>query len=44
MAGVTGLGVILAGAGTMTVLSIWVLYRNLFRSPSRDSDYALYSF
>jgi anti-sigma factor RsiW len=43
-AGVTGLGAILAGAGTMTVLSIWVLYRNLFRSPSRESDYALFSF
>ena len=43
-AGVTGLGAILAGTGTMTVLSTWVLYRNLFRSPSRESDYALYSF
>lgn len=43
-AGVTGLGAILAGAGTMTVVSTWVLYRNLFRSPSRESDYALYSF
>lgn len=43
-AGVTGLGAMFAGAGTMTVLSIWVLYRNLFRSPSRESDYALYSF
>lgn len=43
-AGVTGLGAILAGAGTMTALSTWVLYRNLFRSPSRESDYALYSF
>lgn len=43
-AGVTGLGVIFAGTGTMTVLSSWVLYRNLFRSPSRESDYALYSF
>ena len=42
--GMTGLGAILAGAGAMTVLSAWVLYRNLFRSPSRQSDYALYSF
>jgi hypothetical protein len=42
-AGVTGLGAILAGAGSLTVLSTWVLYRNLFRSPSRESDYALYS-
>jgi hypothetical protein len=43
-AGVTGLGVILAGSGSLTVLSSWVLYRNLFRSPSRESDYALHSF
>lgn len=42
--GVTGLGAILAGAGASTVLSAWVLYRNLFRPPSRQSDYALYSF
>ncbi|MBR9990422.1 MAG: zf-HC2 domain-containing protein [Gemmatimonadetes bacterium] len=42
-AGVTGLGAMLAGAGSLTVLSTWVLYRNLFRSPSRESDYALYS-
>jgi hypothetical protein len=42
--GMTGLGAILAGAGATTVLSAWVLYRNLFRSPSRQSDYALYSF
>jgi anti-sigma factor RsiW len=43
-AGVTGLGAILAGAGAMTVLSTWVLYRNLFRSPPRESDYAVFSF
>jgi anti-sigma factor RsiW len=43
-AGVTGLGAILAGVGTLTVLSTWVLYRNLFRSPPRQSDYALFSF
>lgn len=43
-AGVTGLGAILAGTGTMTVLSTWVLYRNLFRSTSRESNYALHSF
>ena len=41
--GVTGLSVILAGAGASTVLSTWVLYRNLFRSRSRESDYALFS-
>lgn len=42
--GMTGLGVLLGTAGAATVLSIWVLYRNLFRSSSRESDYALYSF
>jgi hypothetical protein len=43
-AGITGLGAILAGGGALTVLSTWILYRNLVRSPSRDSHYALYSF
>ena len=41
--GVTGLSVILAGAGASTVLSSWVLYRNLLRSRSRESDYELFS-
>ncbi|HEX6134947.1 MAG TPA: zf-HC2 domain-containing protein [Longimicrobiales bacterium] len=43
-AGVTGVGAVLGVLGTATLLSIWVLYRNLFRSPSRESDYALFSF
>jgi hypothetical protein len=43
-AGITGLGAILAGGGALTVLSTWILYRNLVRSPSRESHYALYSF
>jgi anti-sigma factor RsiW len=43
-AGVTGIGAIIASAGAATMLSIWVLYRNLFRTPRRESDYALYSF
>lgn len=43
-AGMSGLGAVIAGAGAATMLSIWVLYRNLFRSPSRESDYALFSF
>lgn len=42
-AGMTGVGALLAGAGAITVLSIWVLYRNVFRTPSRDSDYALFT-
>lgn len=28
----------------MTVLSAWVLYQNLFRNPTRGSDYVSYSF
>jgi hypothetical protein len=28
----------------LTVLSAWVLYQNLFRTPARRSDYASYSF
>lgn len=42
-AGMSGLGAMIGGAGIATMLSIWVLYRNLFRSPSRESDYALFS-
>jgi hypothetical protein len=42
--GITGLGVIIAMAGVATMLSIWVLYRNLFRTPTRESNYASYSF
>jgi hypothetical protein len=43
-AGVTGLGVVLAMAAVATMLSIWVLYRYLFRTPTRESHYASYSF
>jgi hypothetical protein len=44
-AGSTGVGLIAAAAALTTVLSIWVLYRNLFRTPSRNSNrYALFSF
>lgn len=43
-AGVTGIGVLLAAAGITTVVSAWVLYRNLFRTPTRESNYAAYSF
>jgi hypothetical protein len=44
-AGTSGVGVggiALAAVGA-TTLSIWVLYRNLFRSPSKDSNYALFT-
>jgi anti-sigma factor RsiW len=43
-AGLTGVGLVLAAAGTATALSAWVLYRNLFRTPARDTTYASYSF
>jgi Putative zinc-finger len=45
VAGTGGLGLIAAAAALTTVLSVWVLYRNLVRTPSRNSnDYALFSF
>lgn len=43
-AGITGLGTLAAVAGMTTMLSIWILYRNLFRTPTRETDYATYSF
>jgi hypothetical protein len=43
-AGITGIGALMAAAGALTMGSIWVLYRNLFRTPPRQSNYALYSF
>jgi anti-sigma factor RsiW len=43
-AGTAGLGAVAATAAITTMLSIWVLYRNLFRTPSRNSNYALFSF
>jgi hypothetical protein len=39
-AGVTGVGVVFAVACLTTVLSTWVLYRNLFRTPTRETHYA----
>lgn len=43
-AGVSGLGIIVAAAGATTILSVWILYRNLFRTPARESHYVSYSF
>jgi anti-sigma factor RsiW len=43
-AGFTGVGVLLAAAGAATALSTWVIYRNLFRTPARDTTYASFSF
>jgi len=42
--GLTGIGTALGVAGVSAVLSAWVLYRNLFRSPTRGSNHVLYSF
>jgi predicted anti-sigma-YlaC factor YlaD len=38
------IGAIVAGFGTALVVSVWILYRNLFHAPSRDTGYASYSF
>jgi anti-sigma factor RsiW len=43
-AGMTGIGLAMAVAGAATMLSVWVLYRNLFRTPTRESHYVTYSF
>jgi anti-sigma factor RsiW len=42
-AGVTGVGIVVGVASVAIMLSIWVLYRNLFRTPTRESQYASYS-
>jgi anti-sigma factor RsiW len=42
--GTIELGAIVAGFGTALVVSVWILYRNLFHAPSRDTGYASYSF
>lgn len=43
-AGMTGVGAIAAATGMTTMLSIWILYRNLIRTPTREVDYVTYSF
>ncbi len=43
-AGLRGLGTVAAGAALLTLLSVWVLYRNLVRTPTRGSSYVTYSF
>lgn len=42
--GVRGAGALAALFATVTVLSAWILYQNLFRTTTRRSDYASYSF
>jgi hypothetical protein len=43
-AGLSGLGVVAATAAGAITLSIWILYKNLFRTPSREAHYVSYSF
>jgi len=44
-AGLRGLGTVAGGAALLTLVSIWVLYRNLFRTTSsRGSAHVTYSF
>lgn len=43
-AGMRGLGLIAALGGGLTMLSIWILYKYLFRTPTRESNYVSYSF
>ncbi len=44
-AGVGQLGMVIAALATLTLLSVWILYRFLFRSTTRDNtNYASYSF
>jgi anti-sigma factor RsiW len=38
--GPRGLGALAAGAGMLTVVSAWVLYRNLFKNPNGKTTYA----
>ena len=38
--GPRGLGALAAGAGMLTFVSAWVLYRNLFRNPNGKTTYA----
>ena len=42
--GVPGIGMMVATVAAATTLSIWILYKNLFRSPSREANYVSYSF
>lgn len=44
LAGVRGLGLLAGAAAATTVMSTWILYRNLFRNPTRETSYVTYSF
>ncbi|MGH7507154.1 MAG: zf-HC2 domain-containing protein [Longimicrobiales bacterium] len=42
-AGFRGVGALAAGGGILIMLSIWILYRNLFQTPNRGSTYVTFS-
>ena len=42
--GARGLGLLAVVGGGLTIVSIYVLYTNLFRSRNRDSNYVMFSF
>jgi hypothetical protein len=42
--GLRGVSVVAAGVACVIVVSIWVLYRNLFRTPDRGSTYVSFMF
>jgi hypothetical protein len=42
--GARGLGALAAASAVLIVLSAWILYTNLFRTPDRKSHYVTFSF
>lgn len=42
-AGIRGVGALAAGGAILTMLSIWVLYKNLIRTPNRGSTHVMFS-
>lgn len=43
-AGLRGMGIVAASLAAVIMVSIWVLYRNLFRTPNRGSTYVSFTF
>jgi hypothetical protein len=42
--GARGIGAFAGGIAVMILICVWVLYSNLFRTPERDSNHAMFSF
>ena len=42
--GLRGLGLLAAICAALTLLSLWILYKNLFRTPTREPNYVSFSF